>query len=661
METTRTDARQQQRDEATPVRWVYPVAVGIPLIVLNCGWIAHSEMKTGVTEITITTLFMGVTFLLFVISLLNLAVRRLLGPRAAMNQPEFMALFTMLSLSSAIAGIGNLGFFLPFLGNAFWFSESNAEWNAFPPLLPSYIGPRDRNILKGFYEGRSTFFQADVMAAWALPLIFWGVFYLILLWTLLCAASVLRRRWEDEEHLPFPVVALPLEMTREAAPLYRNRLLWLGFAVPFCLHSLNTLHGLYPSLPSFPINKSQQMLANVPYPWNGLGSVLLLVHPCGVGFGYLVNVDMLFSLWFFYALKKLLNLFGTMMNWRDPGPNEYGDSSPEFPYTGYQAWGAWLTVAFAALWMGRPYFKAYWNRVFEGDPEGLDRREPMSARFAVIGFVGGFLALCACAWLSGASLWVPVAFLGMYILLMIALSRLEAETAVLSPLLGWVDPQSILTGVAGANAFSKTDLAHMATLSWFNLDYRAAPMPQQLQGFVGMRRAGGALRPLVAVMMIASVVAIVSALLWDMQLYYTNGAATANVNGYRVNMGKAPWWKLQGWLTNPRPPEAAAAGGMAVGAGITFLLSFLRSRFIGFPLSPAAYLLNLSWANELFWLDLFIAWLVKASFLRYGGMRLYTAALPFFLGLILGDFVTGSFWSLVGMLLRVDMYRTFPN
>jgi hypothetical protein len=95
----------------TPVRWLYPIAVGLPLIVFNCGWIAHSEMKTGVTEMTIQTLFMGVTFLLFLVTLVNLLIGRLFGPRASMNQPELMTLYGMLSMSSVVAGIGNLGFF----------------------------------------------------------------------------------------------------------------------------------------------------------------------------------------------------------------------------------------------------------------------------------------------------------------------------------------------------------------------------------------------------------------------------------------------------------------------------------------------------------------------------------------------------------------------
>ncbi len=651
------------KEKRAVLRWAYPVAVGIPLIVLNCGWIAHSEMKTGVTEITIQTLFMGVTFILFVVTLGNLLVRRLFGPRAAMNQPELMTLYAMLSMSSVVAGIGNIGFFTPFLTNAFWFGTTGNRWPDFWPLLPAWaIGPRDREILKGYYEGHSSFFRPEVMAAWATPLLVWGAFFFVLLATLLCLSAIVFRRWHDDEHLPFPVVALPLEMTREAAPLYRERLLWGGFAVPCLLHSLNTLHGLYPSLPSFPVNTARDLVDTLSAPWTGLGSLTFLLHPCAVGFGYLVNTDVLFSLWFFYLLKKVLNFAGTAAGWRDPGPNLYGDGAAQFPFWGYQAWGAWLAVSVAVLWAGRGYFRNYFARAARGKREPGD---PLSPRVAVAGFVAGFTLLCAFAWALGASPWLPIAFFGIFFLLMTALSRLAAETAVLSPLLAWVAPQTILPALTGTSALalSKGDLASLGILSWFNLDYRAAAMPQELQAFAGLKRAGaaGRLRPLVLVLLLAVAVSLVSALLWDLSLYYTQGAATANVNQYRINMGKAPWNALQGWLGTPKPPDRIAPFGMAAGAGITFLLSYLRTRFVGFPLAPAAYVLNTSWANELFWGDMAVAWVFKAALLRYGGRRMYHAALPFFLGLILGDFVTGSAWSIVGTLLKIEIFRTFPN
>jgi hypothetical protein len=646
-----------------PLRWAYPVAIGLPLIVLNAGWIAFSEMRTGVTEITITTLFMAVAFLLFVVTLLNLGVRRVFGPRAALSQPELMVLYAMLSIGTALAGVGNIGFFLPFLGNAFWFADRpDHSWQRFLHLLPPSVGPRDRDVLKGFYEGRSTFFTPESMAAWAFPLLYWAIFLLLLMWTMLCAASVLRRRWTQEEHLPFPVVALPLEMTREGAPLYRDRRMWIGFAIPLFLHSLNTLQNLYPTLPGLPINTTKQLLDGVSYPWTGLGSIQFLTHPAGIGFGYLINVDVLFSLWFFYAVRKLLNLFGTIMNWRDPGPATWNDGSPQFPFSGYQAWGAWLTIAIAALITGWPYFRAYLARAAAGDPEGEDRGEALSARTAVYGGAVGFIALCAMVWGLGAAWWLPLAFLGLYLLLMLAMSRIEAETAVLSLQIGWVDPPSVLAGVLGTRSLSQSDLVHLSALSWFNIDYRAAPMPQQLQALVGLRRAGQFnMRPMAGVLMLSAAVGIVAAMFWSMMLYYQNGAATANVNAYRINMANVPWYRLSGWFSDPKLPERTALIGMAVGSGITMLLTFLRVRFTGFPFAPSGYVLNMSLATELFWFDLFVAWVMKALLLRYGGMRLYREALPFFLGLILGDFVTGAAWSLFGTLTGLTLFRTFPN
>jgi hypothetical protein len=41
------------------------------------------------------------------------------------------------------------------------------------------------------------------------------------------------------------------------------------------------------------------------------------------------------------------------------------------------------------------------------------------------------------------------------------------------------------------------------------------------------------------------------------------------------------------------------------------------------------------------WLPIFLAWAIKAVILRYGGLRGYRAALPFFIGLVLGEFAAG--------------------
>ena len=645
-----------------PVRWGIVWLVALPLIALNTGWIANSEMKTGVTEITISTLFLGVTFLLFLITLVNLLARRLSTGRAALNQPELMLLYSLLSISSVVAGVGNMGFFLPFLSNPFYYANNNNGWHELWHLLPPYIGPRDPDVLKGFYQGNATFFVPRIMRAWAVPLGVWGLFFLLLLWTTLCLGVIVRRRWEEEEHLPFPVILLPLEMTREDAPIYRSKLLWLGFAVPCLLHSLNSLASILPSIPAFPVNTARDLTAGLSFPLSSFSPMFGGIHPAGVGFGYLINTDVLFSLWFFYFVRKVLNFWGVSENWRDAGASgQFSDGSTQFPYTSYQAWGAWLALGIAVLWQGWTYFGGYFRRALRGDPDGQERQEPMSARLAVLGFAGGFLALCAFVWSSGGAFWLPLVFLGVYLVILLALTRLEAETAVLSPYLGWIDPQSILTTIGGTTNFGTMDKVHMGMLSWFNSDYRAASMPHQLQAFIGQKRAGGSMRGIPAALMAAAAVSLVFALLWDLQLYYTSGAATGHVNQWRVMEGSAPWNSVQKWLQHPKSPNHTALLGMVAGAAMTGFLALLRARFVSFPLSTTGYVLNTSWANDLFWLDMLIAWVCKTLLLRYGGIKIYRQMLPLFLGLILGDFVTGSFWSLVGALMHWELFRTFST
>jgi len=660
------EARPETRPERggqRPVRWPYVFAVALPLIVLNCGWIANSEMKTYVTELTISTLFLGVTFVLFMVTLANLLLARFAGRRAALTQPEMMALYSMLSMSSVVAGVGHLGFLLPFLANPFYYQTTANGWSSFWHLLPPYIGPRDPEILRGFFLGHSTAFDPHILAAWAYPLAVWSVFFLVLLWTTLCLATILRRRWEDEEHLPFPVIALPLEMTREGAPLYRQPLLWGGFAIPFVLHSLNSLQSIIPTLPTLKMNSVHDLIsdAGLQYPLTGAGTLFYQLHPSGVGFGFLINTDVSFSLWFFYLAKKALDIWATARNWRDPAMGWTVDANGQFPYFSYQGWGAWLALSLAALWTGRSYFRAYFARAFRGDRAGVDRDEPMSARAAVLGSLGGFLALSAFVWSSGGSWWLPVAFLAVYLLIMVSLSRIRAETAVLSSELVWINPQSMITILSGTSSLSQTDLAHVSMLSWFNGDYRAAAMPHQLEAFVGLKRVGGKLSPLVFALMLAAAVAIVAALLWNLQLYYVNGAAGGNVNSWRISKGTEPWSNLQHALHDPKAANGTALAAMMGGAFMILLLSALRTRFVGFPLHPAAYALNMSFANDFFWCDLLLAWLIKSCILRYGGIKLYRQVLPFFLGLILGDYVTGSVWSLIGTFFHLSLFRTFAT
>jgi hypothetical protein len=86
---------------------------------------------------------------------------------------------------------------------------------------------------------------------------------------------------------------------------------------------------------------------------------------------------------------------------------------------------------------------------------------------------------------------------------------------------------------------------------------------------------------------------------------------------------------------------------------------FLRRQFIWFPFHPTGYALGLSAGMVWVWSAICVGWILKAILLKFGGLRLYRKAAPFFVGVILGDFLIGTFWSLVGAVFGIPVYRVW--
>lgn len=97
----------------------------------------------------------------------------------------------------------------------------------------------------------------------------------------------------------------------------------------------------------------------------------------------------------------------------------------------------------------------------------------------------------------------------------------------------------------------------------------------------------------------------------------------------------------------------------AVGFLLVLFLRVMRGNFLWWPFHPAGYALATSFALDYFWLCFFVAWLAKFLIIRFGGMKAHNAAIPFFLGLTLGDYVIGSLWALYGPVNQLQTYKIF--
>ena len=258
----------------------------------------------------------------------------------------------------------------------------------------------------------------------------------------------------------------------------------------------------------------------------------------------------------------------------------------------------------------------------------------------------------------GLSAWVAAAFFGIVFLLGFVITRVRAEFGAPHEIV-WVNPDQVLVTVFGTGALGPQNLTLLSVLYWFNRGYRNHPMPNQLEAFKMLEgkpavRFGG----LVGTLCLAFVVSLITVDWANLHVTYAAGAG-AKAFGFKSWVGWETYNRLASWLTQPTPPASTGLYFITGGFVLTVILSLLRASYVWWPLHPAGYALALSYAMEYFWMPVFIAWLLKFCIIRYGGSRLYRQAIPFFLGLILGDYTIGSLWALIGPLMDIPTYKIY--
>jgi hypothetical protein len=101
---------------------------------------------------------------------------------------------------------------------------------------------------------------------------------------------------------------------------------------------------------------------------------------------------------------------------------------------------------------------------------------------------------------------------------------------------------------------------------------------------------------------------------------------------------------------------------MLLGAGLAGLLQYACMIWPKWPVHPIGLIMaNTFYTNEA-WVSVMIGWLLKVLVLRYGGARLYRAARPLFLGVIMGAVFAAAVWAIEpAVRVALDLpYKTWP-
>ncbi len=636
------------------------LTLGLIFTALTDLWIHWAELVLGGrghTALANTSIPIGAFNMLFLLVVVNIILTRFLRP-LAFSSAELLVIYVMMTVSTVISSSGGIHFIVPTITAAFYYADSSNGWaGLFHQFIPDWIALKDKGALKGFYLGNATV----PWALWKTQMIAWVGFMVLFALATLCIVVLLRRQWTDRERLAFPTVAVPVQMLREGEGFFRNRLLWIGFAIPFCIDVLNTIHLNLPAFPYLPTRTADQPdLANflTAPPWNAIGSTPISFYPFVLGIAYLLSVEMTFSCWFFWLVTKLEAVFGAASGLTS-GATGGGQSS--WPFLGHQGAGAFLALTVVGLWLSRSYLREIWRIAFMPKAKRgnlpSDAEEPMSYRMAFIGL--GVCLVLLVAWCVAAGMrgTVALALIVLALLYMIAASRIRAETGNAWLFGPNVDAYQLMTTTFGTTVYHPADLTILAYVrnAVANFDLRCLSMPNQFDAYKMADAVNVNKRRLTVALVLAICVGIAVSFAIALMIWYAYGAG-AKTDSWRTSMGRQPFDQLSDALKTP--VKSDLSGSLAVSAGflITTALMMLRTRFIWWVFHPVGYAMaNTSTMNQV-WLPFFLAWLIKSLVLRYGGMRLYRLSLPFFYGVIVGDFLAGGLTTLAGCFTGINVY-----
>ena len=620
---------------------------------VNTWWVTVVEVRWGIMDGSCLPLFVTPVFLLTGLTLLNLVLRAA-APRAALSQRELLVVYVMTVISETLAGHDFLQNLFGSIGLPYWYATPENGWaDLFHEYLPRWLTVSDPRALRALYRGGASMWWPEVSLPFLVPLAAWAAIMLCLIAVMLGINILISRHWTQHEKLAYPLVVLPLEMIRppsRSAWIWAEGVMWLGFALAAGVDLVQGLHVLYPSVPAVPFIKlTWPVLRQAP--WVHMYRFYYGVYPFAVALAFFIPLDLSFSCWFFFLLSQVQMIVSGMLGLRQAPPEG-------FPYLASQAAGSWLALAVGALLTTAPHLRRVAQQLRfsrTASPGTEEAAEQRLLRFAVAAIAVGLLGATILFNVAGMSLSLIAGFLVIFYLLGLAMSRVRAEFGAPHEIY-YINPQRIIAQVAGTRLFGPRQLAALTTASWFNRCYRCHPMPFQLEGLkmaevTGTDRAG-----LVRAMLLATVVGIVLAYWANLQVTLAAGGE-AKALGFK-GVGWEHYRRLDDWLRNPSTTNYPALGGMLAGALIFFGLRYVHFH-TALPFHPAGYALSVSFAVNYFWFSFLISWIIKAAVLRYGGRRGHRVATRFFLGVLLGDYVSGSIWGIVGPLLGRRTYKIF--
>jgi Family of unknown function (DUF6785)/Domain of unknown function (DUF6784) len=551
-------------------------------------------------------------------------------------------------------------------------SVSNQWQESLHNVLPSEITPNNSEAIEMLYTGlpggRDMSWMEVASAIpwqhWLTPLILWGSFILLAYGFMLFLINLLSRQWIHNERINFPLLRVPEMLSRaldegKLSHFFSNRFLLAGLLFPVCLHLLNGFHFYYPSVPQF-----QTLILAGPYfsdhgLFSGFQKLKIYIYPAFIGFAFLTSRQISFSFWFFFILGGLLFGILGLLGYTIPASElgiTFGPTLARPEET--QMIGAYGIFFFFLIWLARTHLLEVTKESLFLVKPNKSRTEWFDVRFSFWGCIFCFGALLYWATRLGLTLSTAFLFLCAAFMIMLVATRIICQgglayfTLPLAPMDG-------LMAVGGSKLFSGVNglICAMCQKALF-VDLRESLMPSLLHA--RKLSHGSRSRLLIFSGLFFTIIAsLVASILAMMTLYYRYGIRELQME-WANRTTVTVFENVHRLLTAPVETGSWITFFAITGAVVMLLLVICYHRFYWWPIHPLGYLTAYSSAMRILWVSFFIGWFCNALCMRYGGVSLFKKVQFFFIGLIIGDFLMGGGWAMVGFFTD-SAYQVLPD
>lgn len=620
--------------------------LSVVLAIPTVYWIIYVEVIKYAGYPTTTSLFYNVVAALFMVRVV-VEVLRWVGLRGLISEGDIRVLYVVLALVSAGA---SLDFTQNLMGIIAYPAHYATPENGFAedllPWLPSHLIIPKGPSSDAFWLG-DTPLTLETAQGWLGPLAWWFLFCVLLVLAGGGMVMLFHRRWTEAEHLSYPILEVPAALAEIDRPLFGERGFLIGFLIAAFIETLNSLNAINPAWPQVPVRAWHppfNLAAQVrDWPYSAIGYMPLSFYPFAIGQGLLLPTELSFSCWFFYLQWQAQKVLSAWLGW---------SGIPNAPFIREQSFGGFIGLALFTLWVGR----RGWLRELRAALCRDDGARTRDGRVALIAMAIGWIGLVWFSVRAGMGPFYALAFFAIFFLIGLAVTRIRAEMGLPVHDLHFSGPTQMIPTVLGSELTGKRNYAVGQLYYWFNRAYRSHFMPHQAEGFRFLSGAMG-LRSCFGLLVGAWALGVGLSFYFQLRMVFEAGGAAECVSAIPQAIGSEPWVRFMAWLNQPTPPNSRAILAMVIGTGVTYGGMVLSTRVTGWPIHPVGYAVSSSWAMERLWAPLMVAWTVKVLVARYGGGKAYRRIVPIAVGLVVGDFVSGSFWNIYGMWADQPIYR----